>query len=100
MLKWKCIRRTLRKDFAAIEKQAVSWNPDKQLRRRRPRRSWRRAIKEETEILGKIWRKVKAIANRIHRSWRSYSPKWSKRNNIGNVTLRRARATIIAVEKQ
>jgi len=67
MLKLTCIRRTLRKDFSAIEKQAVSWNPDIQLRRRRPRRSWRRTIKKEPEILGKIWRKVKAIANRIHR---------------------------------
>jgi len=67
MRKLKWIRRTLRKDFSAIEKQAVSWNPDRQLRKRRPRRGWRRRIKEEAEILGKIWRKVKAIANRIHR---------------------------------
>jgi len=57
----------LRKDFSAIGKEAVSWNPDRKLRRRRPRRSWRRMIKEEAEILGKIWRKVKAITNRFHR---------------------------------
>jgi hypothetical protein len=67
MRKLKWIRRTLRKDFSALEKQAVTWNRDRQLRRRRPRRSWRRTIKEEAEILGKIWRKFKAIANRIRR---------------------------------
>jgi hypothetical protein len=32
-----------------------------------PRRSWRRTIKEGAVILEKIWRKVKAITNRIHR---------------------------------
>jgi len=32
-----------------------------------PRRSWKTTIKEEAEILGKIWRKVKTIANRNHR---------------------------------
>jgi hypothetical protein len=67
MRKWKWIRRTLRKDFSAIDKQTVSWNPDRQLRKRRPRRSWRRTIKEEAEILGTIWRKVKAITNSICR---------------------------------
>jgi hypothetical protein len=49
MRKLKVISPTLRKDFSAIEKQAVSWNPDRQLRRRSPRRSWRRTIKEEAK---------------------------------------------------
>ena len=43
-------------DSAAMGKQASSWKPEGHRRRRRPRRSWRKMIKEEAEIVGKIWR--------------------------------------------
>jgi hypothetical protein len=39
----------------------LNWKPQGHHRRGRPRRSWRKVIEEEAEIVGKIWKEVKAI---------------------------------------
>jgi hypothetical protein len=62
--KWNFIRHTTKKDSYAIEKQALGWNPQRQHRGGRPRRSWRRMIDEKAEIVGKTWREVTAIAGK------------------------------------
>lgn len=47
--------------FFCHAEQALSWKHQGHQRRGRPRRSWRKVIEEEAEIVGKIWKQVKAI---------------------------------------
>jgi Xaa-Pro aminopeptidase len=49
-------------DSFAMGNPAFSWSPQRQHGRGKPRGEWMRMIKEEAEIAGKAWRKVKAIA--------------------------------------
>ncbi|XP_054279259.1 uncharacterized protein LOC128997645 [Macrosteles quadrilineatus] len=69
--KWRWIGHTLRKDPDAVERQALSWNPQGHRRRGRPRMTWRRTIEEEIRDAGKNWREVRALAaNRVR--WRCF----------------------------
>jgi len=58
--KWNRIGHTLRKGTGAIEKTALDWNPRGYRRRGRPKRTWRRTIKDE--INTRSWNEVKGIA--------------------------------------
>ena len=55
------IGHTLRKKAGAIEKTALDRNPHG-YRRGRPKRTWRRTIKNEIRSTGKSWNEVKRIA--------------------------------------
>jgi hypothetical protein len=45
--KWSWIGHTLRKEAGGIKKTEFDWNPVGYRRRRRPKRTWRRTIKDE-----------------------------------------------------
>jgi hypothetical protein len=53
---------TLRKEAGAIEKTAMDWNPQGYRRRGRPKRTWRRTIKDKIRNTGISWNEVKEIA--------------------------------------
>jgi hypothetical protein len=62
--KW--IGHTLRKDWQAIERQVLSWNPQGRRKRGIPERTWRRTVEEEIGKVGKTQKEVGALAqNRI-----------------------------------
>jgi hypothetical protein len=46
-----------------VKKQAFSWNPQGQSGRGIPRRSCRKKIEEEDEIVGETWREDKVSAS-------------------------------------
>jgi hypothetical protein len=60
--KWNWIGHTLRKEAEAIEKTALDLNPQGYRRRGRPRRMWRRKIKDEIRGTRRSWNEVKGIA--------------------------------------
>ena len=67
--KWKWIDHSLRKPVTNITRQALEWNPQGARKRGRPRKSWRRTIKQEYEDTGISWEQVKRTAqNRVR--WR------------------------------
>jgi len=53
--------RTVGNASFALQKEVWNWNRHARRRRGRRKRSWRRAIEEEAEIVGKAWREVKAV---------------------------------------
>jgi hypothetical protein len=55
--KWNWIGHTLQKENA-IEKEAMEWNPQRQRKRRRPKRSWQRTMREEALAVGKTWGEI------------------------------------------
>jgi hypothetical protein len=59
--KWNWIGHTLRKEAGAIEKTALDWNLQGHRRRGRPKRTWRRAIKDEITNTGRSWSEVKGM---------------------------------------
>jgi len=60
--KWNWIGHTLRKEAGTIEKTALHWNPQGYRRRGRPKRTWRRTIKDEIRSTRRTWNEVKGIA--------------------------------------
>jgi hypothetical protein len=52
--------------------QSAFMNMVMNLRRGRPRKTWRRTIEEEITEMGKTWSEVKALANQ-RRRWRSFT---------------------------
>jgi len=60
--KWNWIGHTVRKEAGAIEKTAMDWNPQGYRRRGRPKRTWRRTIKDKIRNTGSSWNEVKGIA--------------------------------------
>jgi hypothetical protein len=56
------IGQTLRKETGAIEKTTLDWNPQGYRRRGRPKRTWRRTIKDEIRGKGRSWNEVKVTA--------------------------------------
>ena len=70
--KWRWIGHTLRKEDGAIEKAALSWNPQGSRRQGRPRMTWRRTVEAECRQQRKTWAEVKRLAaNRDE--WRTFS---------------------------
>jgi hypothetical protein len=61
-IKGNWIGHTLRRERGAIEKTALSWNPQGYRRRGRPKRTWRRTIEDEIRGIGRSWNEVKGIA--------------------------------------
>jgi len=59
-LNW--IRHTLRKETGAIEETALDWNPQGYRRRGRPKRTWRRIIKDEISSTRRSRNGVKGTA--------------------------------------
>ena len=53
---------TLHKETGATEKTALDWNPQGYRRRGRPKRKWRRTIKDEIRRTRRSWKEVKVIA--------------------------------------
>jgi hypothetical protein len=51
--KWNWKGHTLCKEAEAVEKTALGWNPQGYRRRGRPKRTWRRTIKDEIRIMGR-----------------------------------------------
>jgi hypothetical protein len=70
--KWRWIGHTLRKPAGATQKDALDLNPQGAIRRRRPRKTWRKTIEEEIREMGKTWSEVKALSNQRKR-WRSFT---------------------------
>ena len=54
--KWGWIGHTLRKPPETITRQALTWNPQGQRKRGRPRNSWRRDLETETKKIGHSWK--------------------------------------------
>jgi hypothetical protein len=52
----------LRKEAGAIEKPALDWNPQGYRRRGKPKRTWRRTIKDAIRSSTRSWNEVKGIA--------------------------------------
>jgi len=69
--KWNWIGHTLHKETGAIEKTALDWNPRGYRRRGRPKRTWRRTIKDEIRSTGRSWNAVKGIAG-DRSAWRIF----------------------------
>ena len=57
--KWNWVRHTLRKGNEAMEREALDWNPQGKRRRKRPRHTWRRTVKNEALVKGMSWNEVK-----------------------------------------
>lgn len=70
--------RTHTKDSSAIEKQALimSWNPQGQRTRGRPRVTWRRAVEEEAREAVRTWGELGSLAQ--SRRYASSFPEPSK----------------------
>jgi len=60
--KWNWIGHTSRKEAEAIENPALDWNPQGYRRRGRPKRTWRRTVKDEIRSTRRSWNEVKGIA--------------------------------------
>jgi len=74
------IGHTLRKETGAIEKTALDWNPQEYRRRGRPKRMWRRAIKDEIRSTSRSLNEVKKIAGECS-AWKLFmDPLCSTRN--------------------
>jgi hypothetical protein len=69
--KWNWIGHILRKGHDTIEREVLDWNPQGQLKRGRPKQTWRRSVHSEALGKGKSWGEVKQMArNRIR--WRGF----------------------------
>jgi hypothetical protein len=69
--KWKWIGYTIRKDENAVERIALGWNRQGMRKSRRPKKTWRRSVREEAQGEGKTWREVKRLAANRSR-WKSF----------------------------
>ena len=68
--KWGWIGHTLRKPPETITRQALTWNPQGQRKRGRPRNSWRRDLETETKKIGHSWKELEKLAQDRGR-WRA-----------------------------
>ena len=60
------IGHTIRKEYKAVERIALDWNPQGSRTRGRPRNTWKRTVLEEIAKEGKTWNEVKKLAtNRV-----------------------------------
>ena len=55
-----------RKDYKAVERMALDWNPQSSRARGRPRGTWKRTVLEEIAKEEKTWNEVKKlVTNRV-----------------------------------
>ena len=68
--KWKWLGHTLRKDPMSITRQSLRWNPVGRRKRGRPKKTWRRTVKEDMKQVDMSWGQLSNIAqNRVR--WRA-----------------------------
>jgi hypothetical protein len=78
--KWYWIGHILRTETVAIQKTALDWNPQGYRRKGRPKRTWRRIIKDEIRGTRRSRNEVKGIAgDRI--TWKPYAPQGVQGSN-------------------
>lgn len=69
--KRKWLGHTKRKDPDTVEKQALSWKPQRQSRIERPGKIWRRTVEPKNREVEKRWEEIKAlVAKCVH--WRCF----------------------------
>jgi hypothetical protein len=81
--KWNWIEHTLRKEAGAIEKTALSWNPQVYRRRGRSKRMWQRRIEDEIRNTGRSWNEVKGIAG-DRSAWKLFMDVLCSTGSTGN----------------
>lgn len=79
--KWRWVGHTLRKDDAEIPKTALTWNPQGQRRRGRPRKTWRTTVAQEAKSIGKSWMELRHLAQDRDRWRRTVEALCSTRSN-------------------
>ena len=60
--KWRWLGHTLRKPPENITRQSLTWNPQGQRKRGRPRTTWRRCLDEEMKRGGCSWNTLQKLA--------------------------------------
>ena len=63
--KWNWIGYTIRKEYKAVERMALDWNPQGSRARERPRNTWKRTVLEEIAKERKTWNEVKLATNKV-----------------------------------
>lgn len=69
--KWSWIGHTLRRNKAAITKQALTWNPQGKRGVGRPKYSWRRNTEQEAKKMGLSWPQLEKMAQ-DRRGWKRF----------------------------
>ena len=58
--------KSIRKEYKAVERMALDWNPQGSRTRGRSKNTWKRTVLEEIAKEGKTWNEVKKLAtNRV-----------------------------------